>query len=44
MIPCIHQGEKTQMKIKFLGKLQDVNACDDCVSVIKSSIICEVLS
>lgn len=43
MIPCIHQGEKTKMKIKFQGKSKDVNACGDCVNVIKSSSICEVI-
>ncbi len=43
MISCIHNGEKTKMKIKFLGKPKNVNACGDCVDVIKSSSICEVV-
>ncbi len=44
MISCIHQGEKQSMKIKYLGKpAKDIYACSDCVAVITSSDLCEVI-
>lgn len=43
MIPCIHDGKKTKLKIKFLGRTKELNACSDCMNVIKSSDICEVM-
>ena len=43
MIPCVHEGEKTQMKIKYFGNPKELNACGDCVDVIESSSICEVI-
>ena len=44
IIPCIHQGEKTLMKIKYLGKPKELSACGDCVAVIESSSICKVIA
>ena len=44
MIQCIHQGEKQSMKIRYLDKpAKDVDACTECVSVITSSNLCEVI-
>lgn len=43
MIPCIHDGEKTKISIKYQGEEKNLEACPDCVKVIKSSNICEVL-
>lgn len=42
-IPCIHAGEKILLKIKYNGNPKTVNVCTDCVNVIKSSKICEVI-
>jgi len=43
VIFCIHEGEKTIMNIKYDGKPKIINACGDCVNVVKSSSICEVI-
>ena len=45
MIPCIHKEDnKTSMTIKFSGKQKQVSACGECVNVIESSELVEVLS
>jgi len=44
MIPCIHDGKKIKLRIKFLGKTKELEACSDCVNVIKSSGTCEVMA
>lgn len=44
MISCIHKGEKQSMKIRYLGKqAKDIDACTECVAVITSSDLCEVI-
>jgi len=43
IIPCIHDGEKKELTIKYLGKPKKVLACPTCVSVIEESSICEVI-
>lgn len=45
MIPCIHKGNKTIMKILFLGKPKEVAACADCENMIKESQqACKILN
>jgi len=43
MIPCIHDGEKTKITIQYDGQQQNLKACSDCIRVIESSNICEVM-
>lgn len=43
MIPCIHEGEKRIMKILFLGKQKDIEACNECEILINASSLCEVV-
>ena len=43
MIPCIHDGEKTEITIKYDGQQQNLEACPDCIGIIESSNICEVM-
>ena len=44
MINCIHEGKKIPLVIKYLGVKNEVNACSECVEIIKKSTTCEVLS
>ena len=44
IISCIHEGNKKFFKIKYNGKKQEVNACTECVDILKSYPFCEVLS
>ena len=43
MITCIHEGDKNPILIKFLGRRNKLNACSECVEVINTSKVCEVL-
>jgi len=43
MIPCIHKGEKTDLTILYKGKSKDLSACCECITVIHSSEICEIV-
>jgi len=44
IIPCVHEGKKKFLRIKFKGKKMEVEACPECEDIIKSSSLCEVLS
>lgn len=44
IISCIHSGEKILIKIKYNGNPKTLQACPDCINVIKSSKICEVIT
>ncbi len=44
IIPCVHEGKKKVLRIKFMGKKMEVEACPECQDIIKSSSLCEVLS
>jgi len=44
IIPCVHEGKKTKLKIKYLGEEKTVSACPACVTIIKESSVCEMIS
>jgi len=43
MIPCIHDGDKIKITIQYEGEQENLEACSDCVNIIKSSNSCEVI-
>jgi len=42
-ISCIHPGKKTILAILYMGKPKNLSACVECVIVITSSDLCEVI-
>ncbi len=43
VMSCIHNGDKTLIKIKYNGNPKTLQACPDCENIINSSKICEVI-
>ena len=43
IIPCKHDLPKSKLRVNYDGEEKILDACNDCVEIIKLSSICKIL-